>query len=464
MIALYCRVSTDEQVHGFSIDSQKERLEAYCKSQGWEDYLFFIDDGYSGTNMERPALKRMIRYIEAGRISTVLVYKLDRLGRKQKDVLFLLEDIFDTAGVAFKSATEPFDTSTPLGKAMLGILAVFAQLERDTIIERVTAGRQQRLRRGLWAGGRVPFGYRWDQEKQELIIVPEQAELVRKAFKMYLKGHSRLYIAEWFAKRTNDRVSDHNTIRDMLKRTTYIGKLNNNGVLVDGNHEPIIDIETFERVQKEMKKRREGRAPMGNYFLSGLMRCGLCGSQVIHIWGYDRGVKKYHYYACKDQHVRPKGKENYCKLGYIQMEKLDAQVAEQLKKLAVNPADVVKKIRENTGHIDQLEIIESLESELVKVDEKLERWYDAFEQGLLDPDQLKKRIDSLENEKKAILTQLSEVNEPKKDNTEDLIKTLKKIGETWDDLTFDEQKSILRAAVDHIIVHPKGEFEIAWNV
>src|SRR5690606_20789751 len=226
------------------------------------------DDGYTGTNMDRPALKKMIRHIEKGEISTVVVYKLDRLSRKQKDVLFLLEDVFEANGVSFKSATEPFDTSTPLGKAMLGILAVFAQLERDTIVERVTFGRRRRVRTGKWYGGRVPFGYRWNAEDEVLEIVPEQAELVKKVFSMYLQGHSYLSIAEWLAARTKDRVIDHSVIRDMLQRPVYTGHLNNAGVLVKGNHEAIIDMETFERVQKEIQRRKEGRAPLGNYLLS----------------------------------------------------------------------------------------------------------------------------------------------------------------------------------------------------
>ena len=134
-VGLYCRVSTEEQAaSGFSIDHQQSRLKAYCESQGWAKYSLYTDDGYTGTNLNRPQMQRMMKDIETGKIDTVLVYKLDRLSRHQKDVLYLLEDLFEHYGVVFKSATEPFDTSTPLGRAMIGILAVFGQLERDTII------------------------------------------------------------------------------------------------------------------------------------------------------------------------------------------------------------------------------------------------------------------------------------------------------------------------------------------
>lgn len=469
MIALYCRVSTDEQAqHGYSIGNQRERLEAFCVSQGWQNYQFYVDDGYTGTNMDRPALKKMIRHIEKGEISTVVVYKLDRLSRKQKDVLFLLEDVFEANGVSFKSATEPFDTSTPLGKAMLGILAVFAQLERDTIVERVTSGRRRRVRTGKWYGGRVPFGYRWNAEDEVLEIVPEQAELVKKVFSMYLQGNSYLSIADWLAARTKDRVIDHSVIRDMLQRPVYTGHFNNAGVLVRGNHEAIIDMETFERVQKEIQRRKEGRAPLGNYLLSGLLKCGVCGGPVIHVIA--RGGKnnriKYHYYACKAQHVRRKDRDNDCSLGYHPMEKIDEWVAERIKQMSLNPQEVEKELaRQSTGQNENEEIIEHLEKALEEVNRKLERWYDAFEQGALDPAQLKRRVDALEEEKKAILARLDEIDDlPCENNIDDLINMVATIGEAWDDMTFDEQKTVLRAVVDHIILYPDKEPEIVWNV
>lgn len=276
--ALYIRVSTEEQAeHGFSIDAQKERLVAFSKSQGWENHKLYIDDGYTGTKMERPALKKMIRHIEEGKIHTVVVYKLDRLSRKQKDVLQLLEDVFEKNDVKFRSATEPFDTSTPFGKAMLGVLAVFAQLDRDMIIERTTTGRRTKVSQGDWYGGRVPFGYTWNKESKLLEIVPEEARIVKEIFNMYLQGHSRLSIAEWAASRTDERTIDHSTIRDMVARPIYAGNLINAGNINSGKHEAIIDQETWDRAQAETLKRKEGAATIGEYLLTGLLKCGICG-------------------------------------------------------------------------------------------------------------------------------------------------------------------------------------------
>lgn len=465
MVGLYIRVSTDEQAQqGFSIDNQKERLAAYCISQGWIDYRFYIDDGYTGTNMDRPALRRMIRHIQEGKIKTVLVYKLDRLGRKQKDVLHLLEDVFEKNGVAFKSATEPFDTSTPLGKAMLGILAVFAQLERDTIVERTTSGRRQRIRKGMWHGGREPFGYRWNKETQTLEIVPEEAALVRGVYKRYLQGHSMSALCDWISERSKARVWTHATIRDMLDRPIYTGYLNLVGQLVEGNHEVIIDPETWHMVQAERKRRTDDLPPVGKYLLTGLLQCGVCGGPVVHLFLNTRGYK-YEYYACKAQHVRRRDGGKGCSLGYKKVSEINDWVINRLKQFALNPDVVAAELSSIQVSENDDRIIMDLQAKLKAVDEKLERWYDAFEQGMLNPSQLRERIAALEEEKKTLQLRLEELdNTPNTDRSEMIIDSLQTIGRAWDYLTFEEQQAVLRAAISKVILHKDRDPEFVWNV
>ena len=132
--ALYIRVSTEAQAEeGYSIQAQTERLEAYCKAMGWERYRFYTDGGYSGSNLDRPEMTRLIADVRAGQVATVVVFKLDRLSRSQKDTLYLIEDVFLPNEVDFISLNESIDTSTPYGRAMIGILSAFAQLERENI-------------------------------------------------------------------------------------------------------------------------------------------------------------------------------------------------------------------------------------------------------------------------------------------------------------------------------------------
>lgn len=467
-VALYCRVSTDEQAeHGFSIEDQQERLKAFAVSQGWTDYELYVDDGYSGTSLERPAMKRLLYHAQAGHIKAICVYRLDRLSRRQKDVLYLLEDIFEKHSIAFKSVTESFDTSTPFGKAMLGILAVFAQLERETIIERTTSGRRRRVHKGLWYGGRIPFGYEWDKENQRLLVVPDQAHIVRTIYRKYLEGESYNSIAEWAESQTNDRKFDHGVIRDMLMRPIYTGRMNNAGTLVDGQHEAIIEMPTWERVQREMANRAERRTPAGDYLLSGLIRCGLCGAPGIHIVMHQRRKHTYYYYVCKAHHVRPKNsKTPMCTMDAKNQFKLEASVVEKLMNLALDPRSIEAELKQQQTEVNNsLEVVEDIEAKIKEVDRKLEVWYDNLEDESLDQDRVKRRITSLEDEKKRLLRRFSEIDVPSAQNKESLMDSFKLLRNLWNYATLAEQQAMLRALVKQIVIHPKTfDVSFVWNV
>lgn len=473
--ALYIRVSTDEQAEqGFSIDAQKERLEAYCKSQGWSDFRFYIDDGYTGTNVDRPALERMIRHIQEGKIHTAVVYRLDRLSRKQKDVLYLLEDVFEKYDTHFKSSTEPFDTSTPLGKAMLGILAVFAQLEHATIVERTTEGRRKRIREGMWFGGRIPFGYDWIKETQQLMINHEQAAIVREIFQMYLRGASRMHIAEVMNEKTNERNFSHTTIRDMLARPIYAGFLpTHDGTLVDGRHEPIIDLDLFARAQEETR-RRGNKKPFvdeSRPFLSGLLVCGECGAQMYkYPMRQTRKGKEYvyNYYACVNQHVRPKDRTvPKCSNGYKRDEKLEAKITDYIMQYKFEPEKMQKEFDRLRGpKEDSAALLKQMNNKLKEIESKLERWYSAFESDLLDPREFKSRIDPLQTEKQMLLERIDEIQDQEEEivDTSEKHKILTALFETWDEMTTIEKRSALSMLIDSVVVDQDWTLHINWAV
>ena len=195
-VGIYIRVSTDAQFEeGYSVEAQKEQLTAYCISKGIKKYDYYIDGGWSGSNIERPEIERLIQDVKDGKISQVIVYKLDRLSRSQKDTLYLIEDLFMPNNVDFVSITESLDTSTPMGRAMIGILAAFAQLERENIRMRTRMGMKERVKEGYWmGGGRVPYGYDYDQ-KQGILIPNKDAKKVKKMYDLYLQGYSPQSIA-----------------------------------------------------------------------------------------------------------------------------------------------------------------------------------------------------------------------------------------------------------------------------
>ena len=169
-VAIYIRVSTIRQAEeGFSISQQRDRLEKYCAAMDWEISGTFIDDGYTGADMNRPALKSLISKIQNGGLDIVLVDKLDRLSRSQYDTLYLIRKIFESAGVTFISRSENLDTSTPIGKCSLGLMSVFAELERSRIQERMKDGKEGRAKAGKWhGGGVVPIGYRYANDNLEI--------------------------------------------------------------------------------------------------------------------------------------------------------------------------------------------------------------------------------------------------------------------------------------------------------
>ena len=237
MIALYARVSTHEQAeNGYSIDEQAERLKKYCEAMGFLNFKLYSDAGFSGANTERPALQRLISDVKANKVDKVIVYKLDRLSRSQLDTLFLIDKVFIANDCNFVSMTENFDTSTPLGRAMLGIMAVFAQLEREQIKERMLMGREARSKSGLYhGGGKFPIGY--DYEDGRLIVNEFEAMQVRELFEMYVKGSTMGEIQRDFIKRGYTHkygMWQIDAIRRTIRNPLYIGKITFEKKVYDG--------------------------------------------------------------------------------------------------------------------------------------------------------------------------------------------------------------------------------------
>jgi site-specific DNA recombinase len=185
-VCLYTRISTDEENQPTSLASQAERLEAFCKVQGDWRIVARHDDRASGTRLDRPGLQAALSLARQGRIDQLLVYRIDRLSRKVRQLAGIAEELTQL-DVVLRSATEPFDTGSAAGRMMLQMLGVFAEFEHATIVDRVTSGIERRAREGRWAGGRIPFGYARDEEKQ---LVPDEraAPIVRRIFEWYAAG------------------------------------------------------------------------------------------------------------------------------------------------------------------------------------------------------------------------------------------------------------------------------------
>ena len=437
--ALYMRVSTDAQFEeGYSIEQQKEMLEAYCKAKRIEEYECYIDPGFSGSNIERPAMQNLIRDIREGRITHVLVYKLDRLSRSQKDTLYLIEDVFNTHDVTFTSLNENFDTSTPTGKAMLGMMSVFAQLERETIRERTRMGMLDRLKEGYWPGGaRTPFGYDYDSAQGTLVPNADAAR-VERCFELLIAGYSPDNIARMLGFKYD------NTVRNILGRKTYLGLIEYNGVCYPGRHAPLVSEETFARAQRILDQRAARREWTSQYLLTGLLVCGRCGAKMRYQkWG-NAGVKIVCY---SQQRSKPYlVKDPDCDAPHYWADEIEHKVVEIMMARHVE--------RSADGHpapIGAQNALDGLRARLEAEKNKLKRLYALYASG---DDALLELID----EQRDIVTGIEKsiaVEEEKLRSTRQLQSSCENIStilDAWDIMNYAERRAVVLEWLNAVIV------------
>ncbi len=446
--ALYIRVSTDSQAEeGYSIEAQEKKLKQWCELKNVENYEIYIDGGFSGSNFNRPEITRLVKEIKANLIESVVVYKLDRLSRSQKDTIFFLEDVLNPHNTNFISLNENFDTTTPYGKAMIGILSVFAQLERENIRERTRMGMTERVRRGLWmGGGRVPLGYDYDKSKG--ILIPNQdAEKIREIFDLYLQGYSTTKLAKIYNFPGGDKM-----VANILDRETYTGKIKYNGEIIDGMHEAIIDNNIFNKVKEERRKRTKVSMSNSEYLLSGIVYCGVCGAKMRYQkWGKS-DIKIYCY-------SQQKSKVNLIKDSNCDNHKINSDELESIVLL-----DLFKKINK-TEPINQTlykrsDILNVLQKQYDITAAKIKRLYNVYSTSA--DDLLLDVIEDTKVELNNILDKLNSENAIKEieDNIKEQHIIIKNLQGMWENMTQIERKKAIRSCVNRITVtHEDVEIE-----
>lgn len=437
--ALYLRVSTDAQYEeGYSIEAQMKKLEKWCELHDIRAYEFYVDGGYSGSNLKRPEMERMLSDIEAGHVRAVVVYKLDRISRSQRDTIYLLEDVFEPNHTGFISLNENFDTTTPYGKAMIGILSVFAQLERENIRERTRMGMQERLNKGMWRGTKPPFGYNYDADKG--ILVPNQdADTVREIYRLYLEGMSTYRLAKMFG------IAGDRQVAMMLERSTYTGMISHKGELLQGLHEPIIDRQLWEQVQAERKRRSVSTAHNSKYLLSGLLECGICHAKMRYqTWG-----KQLKIYCYSQQTSKP----NLVKDPNCNNEKPEAEEIEQL--VIQDMLSYVKKYSSIEGNVrEQQDTVKLLEKRAVLLANKIKNLYNIYGAS---PEENKLLLETIDENKK----ELADVNQTiaqmksRQEDRERLkahARHYASIAEGWEDMSYDEKRRIVREFIKKVVI------------
>lgn len=475
-VALYIRVSTQEQVQeGYSIDAQTERLQAYCKAKDWMVFGTYTDAGFSGSNTKRPALQRLLNDVRAGLVDCVLVYKLDRLSRSQKDTLMLIEDEFLSREVAFVSMSENFDTSTPLGRAMVGILSVFAQLEREQIKERMCMGRAERAKNGYWhGGGAPPFGYKYYDN--ELHVDPVEAEIVKEIYTLFLQKMPIYSIGFSLSKKYGRKIND-SAVHSVLSTPIYKGVIAWEGNIYPGRHEALVDEATFEKVQRWLADRRRIAESRPNPFapkhiLNGLLYCGNCGAKYLAKGNYSgHGDKKKYrpYYTC---YSRAKSNKKMiidasCRNPSYACTELDALIINEVTKLAHDQSAFLRIVNSNK----QTAVIpdskkDTLMRRIDELDAQIRRVLDLYQLGTISMDEIKSRVDKLETERDALAAQLEEDEDVKSSVlpphvAQSLLQDFVSIAKSGD---FAVIRDTLFELIQRIDVLPeKGQLQIIWN-
>ncbi|MDU3643563.1 MAG: recombinase family protein [Clostridium perfringens] len=503
LIAIYCRVSTEEQSeNGYSIDEQERLLEEWCKKMGYVIYKCYSDRGISGKNIkDRPALKELLSDAKAGKFDMVISWKINRVSRKLEDVLKIV-NLLEKNNITFKSYSEPFETDTPAGRMQFQMMALIGEFERGTIAQNVKMGMITKAKSGNWCGGRV-LGYDLvpnnspEEEKKgknKLKINEKEAEIVRFIFNEYSKGKGYKAITNqinklgYKTKKGND--FSVGSIRDILTNPVYIGEIrynvrqnwsekrrrniNPNPIRVKGKHEAIIDRELWDKVQLilESKKGKPSRIYDGEYPLTGILRCPKCGAGMVISRTTntlaDGSKKRIAYYCCGNW--KNKG-TSVCNSNTIRVDKANEYVFKKIEELVSNEAmikAVVKNI--NKERKDKVKpakrLLGDIDKELEKLDKRKRKIFEAYEDDILTKEEfqtrkneLNEKIRILEEEKKPLLNTISEEvsEEIPYEFIKDILMNFSKILNS--SVSREQQKKLLHMIISEITMNESREIE-----
>ena len=347
-----------------SLDAQRDSAESYIKSQkinGWKLLPDYYDDGgYSGGTTERPALKRLLADVQAGKVDIIVVYKMDRLSRSLLDFMNMAE-FLEQRNVSFVSVTQDINTSTSTGRMMLNILMTFSEYERAVITERIKDKIAGAKKRGKYCGGAPVLGYDVKPKVKKLKINPEEARIVVSAYKLYLKHGSSKVVAKLLNEKgfttkswTSNKGKFHPgrpfnpaIVHRMLTNVLYLGKVNHHGTSYEGEHEAIIETKLWESVQQVVKA--NANVPAGfkknvvNSPFKGLLKCGYCGGSFVITYSTkgksSKGTRRYMYYLCFTDEKRT---ESQCPIRRIPAGEIDRVILGQLSKIFKTPSMLAK--------------------------------------------------------------------------------------------------------------------------
>lgn len=462
-VLIYIRVSTTRQEQeGYSIPLQKERLIAYCKAKGWAVAGVYIDPGHSGASLDRPGITALMEAVKTGEFDVVLVYKLDRLSRSQRDTLFLIEDVFMANSTDFVSMQESFDTTTIYGRAMVGILSVFGQMERETITERTLMGRAGRAEEGLWHGGGTdPIGY--DYVDGELVPNEEEAEQIRDVYAMYAAG---LSVSE-ISRRMDGRQTKHgdwshtSTVGNVLDNPLYAGVIHFDGVEAPGLHMALVTKELDRRVKfRRSRLLRVEAAGDSAYLLTGMIYCDSCGARYFP----NKRPNGRVVYSCHSRAKKNKKmiKDPNCKAPHIPVEDLDAMVVYEVMSLAANPSQVDSLIKKRATCGSGSVVAAGVSEEINRLDGEISRLMDLLQHDqVASVGDIADRISKVHAERMKLIPDTREMA-PRKYDVEVAKGLLYDLRYGWASFDINGQRAFLLQLIDGVRIGDNG-ISVAWS-
>ena len=373
--AVYTRKSTDEGLEKEfnTLEAQREAGENYVKSQKHQGWVLikehYDDGGFSGGNINRPSLQRLLRDVEAGKVNMIVVYKIDRLTRSLTDFSKMV-DIFDKHHCSFVSVTQNFNTADSMGRLTLNMLLSFAQFEREISGERIRDKVAASKKKGIWMGGCVPYGY--EPIKRKLVIKPDEAKAIKFMFEKYLEYKSPLAVAK-LMEEAGMKTFARASIDRMLRNPIYMGKIKHQGVLYDGQHEAIVSEEIFNAAQNVVaEKPKKQRTCMYDKNEVGIMRClltcGCCHASMTPTSSQAHGIKRYYYTST----VAKRYGHHKCKNGSVPVATMDECMIKVVSQLFLDPKifqALLEKIAPNKS-MELLRVLRSPEHVFNKLSER----------------------------------------------------------------------------------------------
>lgn len=472
----YLRVSTDKQAEqGYGLDIQENEIVRYCRNNGIANLVLFIDDGYTGTKMkDRPALAAVMEYIRqfnAGkipiRIESFIVARIDRLGRTLLGTLQFIQDYIvsqkdsknseintNVEDINFISVAENYcriERNNAQGKFLLMLFASLAEFDRDLIVKKLKDGMIARVEEGKWpGGGMTPYGYRYSEKDNTLLIVPEEAEKVREIFRLYIDEKMS---PQRIAARLG--LKGEKIVMNILKRKSLTGCIEYKGKEYPGIHEPIIPLELWEQAQDEIANRSNHRTD-SEYLLSGLLFCGECGARMRYQKWNKNGDCKIVCYSTQKSTRESKPylvRSDCCEQEKFWASDIEAAVVQQLFTLSYI-------CRSDTSARPPVNPLETITKELKSVNAKLSRLYDLDDDD--EDDVLMQKIQDLRSRKRELERQINDesarmVLEKKVERTRNILRTLE--GQ-WPNMTNQERQSICQELIEKIVIYKDCSLDI----